>query len=197
MPSNTIPESVVNAACEAAWPEFRSHLEGQQAWSDADPSRQNRLRLIVIQALTAAQKQRQLNVGAPRTPEQIAATVAWVQSLADSGTASQPAQQDSGEAWNRERIEAVASRVERAGDKEAADLIRDLLEAGIEAEQERIDTAPQPAAVDAEVWLFKGTDGEWRTFHNEQHMLDTIADGRWEVRKFYACTPPVVWEEGE
>lgn len=58
-------------------------------------------------------------------------------------------------------------------------------------------TAPQPAAVDAEVWLFKGTDGEWRTFHNEQHMLDTIADGRWEVRKFYACTPPVVLEEGE
>lgn len=301
---NTIPESVVNAACEAAWPEFRSHLEGQQAWIDADPLRQNRLRLIVIQALTAAQqqnggeagafdanflrhiasvcratydlcqskpqrtpedvrehygelclleltsiadeierrltassgkagevagwvrgdtfvdakfwtadtppqgwtpvyltasqtaavaaiqfalsnpegmtflrmwnegefdilrrewpeapsevyvgadplaaaqKQGQLNVGAPRTPEQIAATVAWVQSLADSGTASQPAQQDSGEAWNRERIEAVASRVERAGDKEAADLIRDLLEAGIEAEKERIDIAPPSA----------------------------------------------------
>src|SRR5690606_29592381 len=39
---------------------------------------------------------------------------------------------------------------------------------------------------DAEVWLFKGTDGAWRTFHNEQHRLDTIADGRWDVRKFTA-----------
>jgi hypothetical protein len=53
MNDNPITEAVVNAACEAAWPEFRSHLEGQQAWIDADPLRQNRLRLIVIQALTA------------------------------------------------------------------------------------------------------------------------------------------------
>lgn len=42
------------------------------------------------------------------------------------------------------------------------------------------------AAADAEVWLFKGTDGAWRTFHSDRHRLDTIADGRWEVRKFTA-----------
>lgn len=36
------------------------------------------------------QQQWQLSVGAPRTPEQIAATVAWVQSLADSDIAPQP-----------------------------------------------------------------------------------------------------------
>lgn len=64
MTDNLIPEDVVNAACEAAWPEFRSHLEGQQAWVDADPLRQNRLRSIVIQALSAAQQ--------PLTDEQTA-----------------------------------------------------------------------------------------------------------------------------
>lgn len=41
---------------------------------------------------------------------------------------------------------------------------------------------------DAEVWLFKGTDGAWRAFHSEQHRLDTIADGKWDVRKFTALT---------
>src|SRR5690606_23632419 len=39
------------------------------------------------EALVAEQQQRQLDVVSPRTPEQIAATVAWVQSLADSDTA--------------------------------------------------------------------------------------------------------------
>lgn len=63
------------------------------------------------------------------------------------------------------------------------------------------DAHPSPSAPvgveDAEVWLFKGTDGAWHTFHNEQHRLDTIADGRWEVRKFTALPqqPAAVGEE--
>jgi len=35
------------------------------------------------------------------------------------------------------------------------------------------------------VWLFKNPDdGRWMHFVHEQHRLDTIADGRWEVARF-------------
>lgn len=39
-----------------------------------------------------------------------------------------------------------------------------------------------------EVWMFKGTEGDWHTFIDENHRLNTIDDGRWEVRKFAALT---------
>lgn len=37
------------------------------------------------------------------------------------------------------------------------------------------------------VWLYKGSDGEWKPFMNEQHRLNTIADGGWDVREFFAA----------
>lgn len=37
------------------------------------------------------------------------------------------------------------------------------------------------------VWMYKGNDGEWKPFMNEQHRLNTIADGGWDVREFFAA----------
>ena len=52
----------------------------------------------------------------------------------------------------------------------------------------KLYTAPQQPVGAEEVWLYKGSDGAWHTFHSEKHRLDTIADGGWDVRKFIALS---------
>ena len=50
-------------------------------------------------------------------------------------------------------------------------------------------TTRAPDAEAESVWLFKATDGKWMHFVSEKHRLGTMADGRWEVRQFFAAPP--------
>ena len=47
----------------------------------------------------------------------------------------------------------------------------------------QVESTPKDAE---SVWMYKGNDGEWKPFMNEQHRLNTIADGGWDVREFFA-----------
>lgn len=53
-------------------------------------------------------------------------------------------------------------------------------------EFEQLAAAPTPSAGEA-VWMFKTRQGDWRTFINERHRIDTIASGDWEVREFHTA----------
>lgn len=66
-----------------------------------------------------------------------------------------------------------------ASDMEYWDTIHDKL-------KEALSTKPAAQGEPIEsVWLFKNPDdGRWMHFVHEQHRLDTIADGRWEVARF-------------
>lgn len=64
-----------------------------------------------------------------------------------------------------------------------------LHEAAAELRRLHALTTRAPDAEAESVWLFKATDGKWMHFVSEKHRLDTMADGRWEVRQFFAAPP--------
>ena len=79
-------------------------------------------------------------------------------------------------------VEMVFAGVEVYGLEECAD-------ADVHSIWEAMLSAVQPYDVES-LWMYKGSDGEWKPFMNEQHRLNTIADGSWDVREFFS-TPTV------
>lgn len=57
--------------------------------------------------------------------------------------------------------------------------------------------AALPAPASESVWLFKGLDGNWKHFLDEQHRRVTIESGNWEVREFQAATSAAGGATGE
>lgn len=75
--------------------------------------------------------------------------------------------------------------------------LEDCADADVHSIWEAMLSAVQPHDLES-VWMYKGTDGDWKPFMNEQHRLNTIAVGGWEVREFFTtpalATQPTVKE---
>lgn len=98
-----------------------------------------------------------------------------------------------GEVWiYRDDLDILADPYERKDTPAFASLdavgeeFRSRMVRFVRADLTQQQHQPEARGVVDEVWLFKGTDGAWHTFLDERHRLDTIADGRWDVRKFAA-----------